>query len=568
MTASRGFALVILSLVAASCGVKPVNAPGAPVDTSRPDAAPVTRPPDASVPPARPEVGPTPACSGDACVGQELGARCQNAGQCASGFCADGVCCNSTCSGGCVQCNLPGREGECAPAPAGQPDPHRQCRQDAPASCGQSGVCNGQGGCSKYAAGTRCGAAACDGNRQIPAGECDGAGLCIQGAAVDCAPFTCDSGACRQSCTGDGQCVAPNVCVGGSCGKRGKGQSCTGDVQCASGFCVDGVCCDGSCAGRCRFCAFPDSRGTCTSVRADAPDPRAASGVTDPARVCLDQGAAACGTDGRCDGNGGCRRYGNGTSCRAARCSSGDNTETGAGSCQSGVCVSPAARSCAPYRGCSGTRCRTGCDREDQCASPNVCVDGSCGKRPTGALCSRPTDCASGLCAQGRCCLTACTASCMSCGLDGSAGTCSPVPAGGADPAGACRDDACNNGCDGRGACRREPAGTTCQTARCAGTAAVSSFTCTAVGVCQMQNVPCPAGSQCRVDRCVPVCPPGQAMCGGVMCCRRCNNNVCSDHCPVGELACGKQCCTRDRCVNGACLPPPDGGPGLPPVIQ
>ena len=153
MTASRGFALVILSLVAASCGVKPVNAPGAPVDTTRPDAAPVTRPPDASVPPAPPEAGPAPACAGDACVGQELGARCQNAGQCASGFCADGVCCNSACSGGCVQCNLPGREGECAPVPAGQPDPHAPVPPDAPESCGQSGVCNGQGGCSKYAAG-------------------------------------------------------------------------------------------------------------------------------------------------------------------------------------------------------------------------------------------------------------------------------------------------------------------------------------------------------------------------------------------------------------------------------
>jgi hypothetical protein len=195
-------------------------------------------------------------------------------------------------------------------------------------------------------------------------------------------------------------------------------------------------------------------------------------------------------------------------------------------------------------------------------------VNGSCGKRPTGALCSRPTDCASGFCAQGRCCQTSCTASCMSCGLDGTAGTCTPVPAGGADPAGSCRDDACNNGCDGRGACRREPAGTTCQAARCAGTTAVSSFTCTAQGTCQMLNVPCPAGNECRVDRCVPVCPPGQAMCGGVMCCRRCNNNVCSDHCPVGELACGRQCCTRDRCVNGACLPPPDAGPLPTPVIQ
>jgi hypothetical protein len=192
MTASRGVLLLSLCLLVCACGVKPVNAPGAPVDSTRADAG--GGPPDAAAPPLRPEVGPPPACSGDGCSGQELGARCDHASQCASGFCADGVCCNGACAGACMQCNLPDRAGECAPSPAGQPDPHRQCRQDAPESCGQSGVCNGQGGCSKFPAGTRCGAAACDGNRQIPAGECDGAGLCIQGAAIDCAPFTCESG--------------------------------------------------------------------------------------------------------------------------------------------------------------------------------------------------------------------------------------------------------------------------------------------------------------------------------------------------------------------------------------
>ena len=31
--------------------------------------------------------------------------------------------------------------------------------------------------------------------------------------------------------------------------------------------------------------------------------------VTDPARACVDQGAAACANNGRCDGKGGCQRY-------------------------------------------------------------------------------------------------------------------------------------------------------------------------------------------------------------------------------------------------------------------
>src|SRR6185436_18894773 len=142
---------------------------------------------------------------------------------------------------------------------------------------------------------------------------------CVKGEPLECTPFTCEATTCRSSCVTDADCVPPNVCNQGRCGLRGKGQSCTAGDQCQTGFCVDGVCCDTACTGKCQFCAQPNARGTCTPVRAGAPDPRAAAGVTDPARVCVDQGVASCGTSGRCEGKSGCQKYKNVATCRAVR---------------------------------------------------------------------------------------------------------------------------------------------------------------------------------------------------------------------------------------------------------
>ena len=85
----------------------------------------------------------------------------------------------------------------------------------------------------------------------MPAGECDGDGVCVKGMALECTPFTCEGASCRSSCVADADCVPPNICADGRCGLRGKGQACTAGEQCQTGFCVDGVCCESACAGRC-----------------------------------------------------------------------------------------------------------------------------------------------------------------------------------------------------------------------------------------------------------------------------------------------------------------------------
>jgi hypothetical protein len=354
-----------------------------------------------------------------------IGSACDLDDQCETGFCADGICCNVACRGTCVSCNLPGREGECVPVSAGQPDPRSGCTAEPVGSCGTSGFCNGQGGCAKYPPGTACGSNTCTGPHTfLPAGECDGDGTCVAGAALECTPFSCVTGSCRYSCVQNADCVPPNECIQGRCGLRGNGQSCTSDDQCSTGFCVDGVCCENECSGRCQFCASPNSRGLCENVRMGARDPRTAAGEEDPSLACQDEGAESCGDNGRCDGRGGCLQYEDGTVCRDERCETGSNAEFGESVCQDGSCRSPAGTSCAPYRGCRGSRCLDECSGDSRCISGLFCVDDTCRKLPLGEECDRGIDCVSGICAQGVCCNQTCNGSCRSCNLDDTEGTC------------------------------------------------------------------------------------------------------------------------------------------------
>jgi hypothetical protein len=427
--------ILLTALIAASAGclTKPVTSRA----IRQTDAA-VARAPDGGIYPPPPTDGPAnPDPPTDAEPNGSkpppepmpgTGTACERNDQCESGFCSDGFCCNVACSGSCVSCNQPGRLGECYPVPAGQADPRNSCRKDPEASCGQSGFCNGRGGCAKFAPGTACGAPACTGPRTfIPGGECDGDGLCVKGAPVECAPFNCEGSTCRASCVTDADCGQPNVCLMGRCGLRGIGQTCTASDQCQSNFCVDGVCCQSACTGRCEFCASPAARGQCLPVREGAPDPRAASGITDPAKVCLDEGPEECGRNGRCDGDGGCEQYEDGTVCRPARCEGGGtNQEFGQSICQDGDCESPAGLSCAPFRGCAGARCRRACDEDDdRCVDHFFCTDGDrCTKQVQGGECEENIDCQNGICAQGRCCNQACDGRCRSCDLGGSRGVC------------------------------------------------------------------------------------------------------------------------------------------------
>jgi hypothetical protein len=476
-------------------------------------------------------------CVNGSCGPKPIGAVCKSAAECASNFCADGFCCNVACTGACVSCGEVGRLGTCVTTAAGNADPHQVCQQQPQSTCGQTGTCDGIGGCARYAVETVCVMPTCSGSRVNTAGTCNGLGSCGAQLVQACDPYQCAMGSCDVICQSDTDCVSGHTCKSGSCGPKSNGQPCTDSSQCASAVCVDGVCCADACQGACRSCALPSSLGVCTPIAAKSADPR---------KICTDQKASSCGTDGLCDGSGGCHKYAVGTECASERCASG--AYTGAASCDAtGKCVAPDAILCSPYA-CNGPRCFTACAVDSNCSGGNVCTGNSCGLKANGAFCSTKTECKSGFCAQGVCCSSACTGACQSCALATTQGTCMPV-ASGSDPASICVDQgSASCGTTGKcqsGACEKYPPGSPCGAASCpaSGTKFTPASSCDGAGACVT-----PASSSCS-----------PYVCGAGACKSTCTSNAdCVSPATCLGNSCGLKpvgavCGTGSECGSGVC---------------
>lgn len=129
-------------------------------------------------------------------------AACACDAACGSGFCTDGVCCDTRCDGTCQACTAvakqAGNDGECGPvAPATDPD--SECQ----ANCAGAGVCGDQGAC------------VC-----VPQGSatCVGSQLVTESSTVDCAPYACEQGQCKNACSTSADCAGGVPCNGGKCG--------------------------------------------------------------------------------------------------------------------------------------------------------------------------------------------------------------------------------------------------------------------------------------------------------------------------------------------------------------
>jgi len=204
------------------------------------------------------------------------GKKCAANSDCTSNFCVDGVCCNSACAGACQACTAAkkgaGADGACGSVAAGT-DPDNECTDQGAATCGTNGVCDGAGACAKYAAGTTCVAAFCNGSTLNKADTCNASNMCVDGGAVSCAPYTCKNAACLASCAADTDCDALHYCAMSVCvAKQVLGAACAVSSHCASGNCVDGVCCDSVCSGTCQACNVAGSIGTCSNVPAGQND--------------------------------------------------------------------------------------------------------------------------------------------------------------------------------------------------------------------------------------------------------------------------------------------------------
>jgi hypothetical protein len=485
------------------------------------------------------------------CGKKQIGQPCTDASECQSEQCVDGVCCESSCEGACRSCGLPGSPGRCVSISAGRPDLHNQCKDAGKTACGTNGLCDGSGGCQKYATGTECGVQSCKDGAYTPAPTCNAAGQCVASPSRSCFPFVCNDSTCYTSCSSQLECSSGNYCVDSSCGTKDDGADCSTGKECKSGFCAQGVCCNSACTDECMSCNQPTTLGICASVPDGTPDPQEKCNVT------VD---TSCGTTGKCLAAK-CAYWDKGTQCKPSVCAS-TSSVTPAGTCDGvGMCVVPDDKSCGTFL-CRSNACPNSCQDDSWCLAPNTCVNGSCGRKPNGATCSSGSQCSSGNCTEGVCCDTPCSDAasgslCKSCKVSGKVGTCSPVPAGKADPKQRCaasdagKGDCSNDGtCDGKGACEPWSTNTGCRQASCSGGNFTPAAQCDGAGHCPAATTQAcdPYVCSATSPSCLTTCTSNADCKSGLTCLT--TNNTCGD-----KQANGKSCKANSDCTSGFCSP-------------
>jgi hypothetical protein len=179
------------------------------------------------------------------------------------------------------------------------------------------------------------------------------------------------------------------------------------------------------------------------------------------------------------------------------------------------------------------------------CSGNNTCDAAGACKLKNGQTCSDGTTCASGFCADGRCCNSACSAVCDVCSLALGAsanGTCSTAPA----------TYVGNPAC---GAYLCSGTNTACRTTCTSDTHCAAGYYCNASGACvarKANSAACnlAAGADCKEASC-RACTSG--FCVDGVCC----NSPCADACDVCTAALGAT-------ADGTCGPASAGYPGSP----
>jgi hypothetical protein len=335
-------ALITAFLVAAmflgGCNVKPVGqkgdggplspgrvspaGDGSVADGARSDApisdAPISDAPLVDVPVPEGDMAPPLA---------PLGTSCTSPAECGSGICVDGVCCDTACGATCEACDRQDRRGTCSPI-TGLPRGGRPTCGGQGTPC--AGSCDGTDGsrCAYPTSDQECAAGKCVAGVATTRSVCNGAGVCLPGSDVSCAPFVCDGAICAGGCGVGRPCAAGSFCEGGRCFPvKASGEACRLPVECASNACVDGRCCTRATCGTCEACT--GAGGTCAKL----------AGVEDP---------GSCSGDRTCVTGGSCRKKA-GVTCGAA-------DECATPGCVSGRCCTVATcGACGTCTGAGGT---------------------------------------------------------------------------------------------------------------------------------------------------------------------------------------------------------------------
>jgi len=230
-----------------------------------------------------------------------------------------------------------------------------------------------------------------------------------------------------QTCNGTSEIYNPT-----------SGISCSSAASCISGHCVDGICCQTACTTPCMRCQAVNGVGTCSGfILANKPDTNS---------------SPACTSTKACDGKGACKLA------LAQKCST--NGQCASGLCADGVCCDTACtdtcKAC-NLAGKAGTCSFVAVEGTDAsaaspCLAPKACDGNGACKLARAEKCAGLIECATGHCADGRCCDEGCLGTCKACNLPGKLGTCSLIPAGGADAV-ATAPCTSTKACDGKGKC-------------------------------------------------------------------------------------------------------------------
>lgn len=309
--------------------------------------------------------------------------------------------------------------------------------------------------------------------------------------------------------------------------------ACIAGSDCLSGFCSDGVCCNEACAaGPCDACSVAaggQESGICSILNG---------------KMCNDGDGCTVGETcqmGVCGGG------------KAIACDAAPVCKTAACDPATGKCVlsnepdgMPCSdnNSCSEQDMCAGGQCK-GTERKclafDLCHEAGACdpKNGQCSDPekadcelpevvppkptvPEGAVqCASAEDCPSGFCQEGVCCDSECKTPCHSCLIEGSIGTCTPVPFG-QDPLHHCgRPEDCMKTCSGTGdgKCVDAAAGTVCAPGQCFPDGIHGAI----AGTCEALGEECPRGERvpfnCSPYRCNPTFGACNTSCSKILDC-------------------------------------------------
>ena len=394
--------------------------------------------------------------------------------------------------------------GQCAPVPAGGEDRHGVCRGRAARELrAERRSATARAAAPSTPPAPSAAPPSCsDAQNFVPASLCDGEGTCLHGTGAVLQPLDLRGGRLPEQLHQRRHLHAAADLRERQLRAQGAGPG----LPVERAVRVRASASTGSAArapapGTCTFCASPEARGKCTPGQGGRRSTSGRPGARrDPTKICLDQGAeqlrrrtaAATGRAAASDTP---------TAPSAGRpaATAPANSDVAAGdAAAAGTCRVPGAESCAPYQGCSGNRCRESCEqRRPVRGRQRLPRRRPCGKRRNGEVCARGGRVHERRLRPGPLLRHRLHGTCKSCALPGQEGTCANVGAGGADPTGACRDDACSNGCDGAGGCRREGAGTACGQPGCGPGNSILTRTCNGGGPCESRSMPGPPCGRC-----------------------------------------------------------------------